>query len=186
MTATVPAAPNETMPLDALAVEIRQQHEAVEAGVRATLAAAVRCGGLLAQAKAQVRHGGWGAWLGANFPASERTARAYMRAAAHYSNRQLPADLTLEGALRQLAPAAKVVNLPPLTAAECSRLRESIARVGVLVPIVRDQHGNLLDGNHRKRIADELGVKYRVDTIQVADEQQARELRVTLNLARRP
>lgn len=44
-------------------------------------------------------------------------------------------------------------------------LRASIGRFGVLVPVVRDQHGNTIDGHHRSRIADALGVKYRVDVV---------------------
>lgn len=64
-------------------------------------------------------------------------------------------------------------------------LRASIERFGVLVPVVRDQHGNTIDGHHRARVADSLGVKYRLDVIQVADEDEAREIARTLNSDRR-
>lgn len=64
-------------------------------------------------------------------------------------------------------------------------LRASIERFGVLVPVVRDQHGGLIDGRHRSRIADELGVKYRVDTVKVADADEAAEIQRTLNADRR-
>lgn len=64
-------------------------------------------------------------------------------------------------------------------------LTESIKRFGVLVPVVRDQHGNVLDGHHRQEIADELGVKYRVDVINTASEEEAQEIAVTLNADRR-
>ncbi|MDG4784330.1 DUF4326 domain-containing protein [Micromonospora sp. WMMD1102] len=64
-------------------------------------------------------------------------------------------------------------------------LRASIERFGVLVPVVRDQHGNTIDGHHRARIADELGVEYRVDVVQVADEDEAREVARHLNSRRR-
>lgn len=64
-------------------------------------------------------------------------------------------------------------------------LRASIERFGVLVPVVRDQHGNVIDGHHRARLADKLGVKYRVDVMTVADEQEAREIALTLNADRR-
>lgn len=64
-------------------------------------------------------------------------------------------------------------------------LRASIERFGVLVPVVKDQHGNIIDGHHRSRIADQLGVKYRVDVVQVADEDEAREIARTLNSDRR-
>lgn len=73
----------------------------------------------------------------------------------------------------------------PLDPATEAALRESIDRFGVLVPVVRDQHGNTIDGHHRSRIADELGRKYRVDVISVESEDEAEELARTLNTDRR-
>lgn len=64
-------------------------------------------------------------------------------------------------------------------------LRASIERFGVIVPVVRDQHGQIIDGHHRARIADELGVEYRTDTVAVADEDEAREIAQHLNTRRR-
>ena len=46
----------------------------------------------------------------------------------------------------------------------------------MLVPVVTDQHGTVLDGHHRKTIADRLKVKYRVDVITVAGDSEAREI----------
>lgn len=81
------------------------------------------------------------------------------------------------------APFQLFRNLaPPIEAA----LRASIYRFGVLVPVAKDQHGNILDGHQRARIADELGVKYPVNVIEVADEAEAREIARTLNEDRRP
>ncbi len=74
---------------------------------------------------------------------------------------------------------------PALDAATEAALRESIRRFGVLVPVVRDQHGRTLDGHHRSRIADELGVKFRVDVVRVESDEQAREIAATLNTDRR-
>lgn len=64
-------------------------------------------------------------------------------------------------------------------------LRASIDRFGVLVPVVRDQHGNMLDGHHRSRIADDLGVKYQVTVLTVHDDDEAKEIARTLNADRR-
>lgn len=64
-------------------------------------------------------------------------------------------------------------------------LRESISRFGVLVPVVRDQNGRTIDGHHRARLADELGMSYRVDVVKVADDDEAREIARTLNSDRR-
>ena len=72
--------------------------------------------------------------------------------------------------------------LDPATEAALS---ESIQRFGVLVPVVKDQHGNTLDGHHRARIADGLGVKYRTDVVKVEDEDEARDIARTLNADRR-
>lgn len=80
------------------------------------------------------------------------------------------------------APFQLFAVLDPATK---SALTESIKRFGVLVPVVRDQHGNVLDGHHRAAIADELGVKYRVDVINTASEAEAQEIAVTLNADRR-
>jgi hypothetical protein len=43
----------------------------------------------------------------------------------------------------------------------------------------------VIDGHHRRRIADELGVKYRVDTVVVASDDEAREISRHLNSRRR-
>ncbi len=74
---------------------------------------------------------------------------------------------------------------PALDGAVESALRSSIERFGVLVPVVRDQHGNTIDGHHRARIADQVGVKYRVDVVSVSSDDEAREIARTLNADRR-
>lgn len=74
---------------------------------------------------------------------------------------------------------------PALDPAVEAALKESIRRFGVLVPIAKDQHGNILDGHHRARVAAELGVSCRVDVISVADEDEAKAIAHTLNADRR-
>lgn len=80
------------------------------------------------------------------------------------------------------APFQLFDALDPATEAA---LRASIERFGVLVPVVRDQHGNTIDGHHRARIAGEMGVQFRVDVVAVADEDEARDIARTLNADRR-
>jgi hypothetical protein len=46
-------------------------------------------------------------------------------------------------------------------------LRASIRTHGVLVAVVRDQHGRIIDGHHRERIAAELGVACPVETVRL-------------------
>lgn len=74
---------------------------------------------------------------------------------------------------------------PALDVATESALRASIERWGVLVPVAKDQHGNIIDGHHRARIATELGVDCSVLVHQVANEDDARALAATLNTDRR-
>lgn len=74
---------------------------------------------------------------------------------------------------------------PALDQATEDALRESIKRFGVLVPITKDQHGRILDGHHRSRIADEEGVDYRVDFREVESDEEAEEIATALNAVRR-
>jgi len=69
--------------LDHLAVAIREQHEACEAAMSATVQHAIRAGELLAEAKAQVAHGEWLPWLSENFDGSRTVAWTYMRLASN-------------------------------------------------------------------------------------------------------
>lgn len=75
--------------------------------------------------------------------------------------------------------------MPPLTGDQLVALREDIAEHGVLVPVTVDQHGRIIDGHNRSMIADELGITYPTITVQVADDDAAMDLAVTLNGARR-
>lgn len=79
---------------------------------------------------------------------------------------------------------SKYQLFPALDSATEAALRASIRRFGVLVPVVRDQDGNLLDGHHRARIADDLGIKYRVDVVRVASADEGRAIVETLNTDR--
>src|SRR4051812_6890988 len=82
----------------------------------------------------------------------------------------------------------RVLELPPLPFEQYSALRDNIAMRGVLVSILVDGEGpvrRIIDGSHRKRIADELG--YQCPEI-VATGLAEGEMRIqarALNLARR-
>lgn len=64
-------------------------------------------------------------------------------------------------------------------------LRASIQRFGVLVPITVDQHGQVLDGNHRKRIAEEMRVPFDRLVRHCEDDGERRAIAHTLNSDRR-
>lgn len=74
----------------------------------------------------------------------------------------------------------------PLDLAVREALRSSIERFGVLIPIVVSTDGEVLDGHHRKEIAEELGIDMPEPIrIEVVDEYHAQQLAVTLNADRR-
>ncbi|MCE9553246.1 MAG: hypothetical protein K8T91_07700 [Planctomycetes bacterium] len=81
-----------------------------------------------------------------------------------------------------------VLELPPLSYEDFTALHDSIAVSGVLVPIIVDSDGPLrkiIDGNYRKRIADELD--YPCPELVQGDltEEEKRTMARALNLARR-
>jgi ParB-like chromosome segregation protein Spo0J len=81
-----------------------------------------------------------------------------------------------------------VLELPPLPPEQYEALRDHIAVHGVLVPILVDGDGpvrGVIDGNHRKRIADELGYDCPEIVKEGLTDQEKRTLARALNLARR-
>lgn len=81
--------------------------------------------------------------------------------------------------------AAPFQRMPDLTAEQYDALRSDIANRGIIVPIVVDQHGRILDGHNRLAIATELSIDCPREVRQVADDDEAADLAVTLNCARR-
>jgi site-specific DNA-methyltransferase (adenine-specific) len=76
--------------------------------------------------------------------------------------------------------------MPDLSEAEYAALRESIREHGVLVPVVYDERGELLDGHHRLRAAGELGItNYPSEVVPCADDAERRTLARALNCQRR-
>ncbi len=74
---------------------------------------------------------------------------------------------------------------PLLDPATEAALRASIERFGVVVPIALDQHGRIIDGHHRHRIAADLGIDCPSVVRPVADDEEAAELALSLNNDRR-
>ncbi len=99
---------------DSLAGRINDAHRACVGAMNGALGHALAAGDLLAQAKALVAHGEWGAWVAENFEGSKRTAEIYMRLASRRAEleaakAQSAAYLSIAGALRSLTAPA----LPP-------------------------------------------------------------------------
>jgi hypothetical protein len=71
--------------------------------------------------------------------------------------------------------------LPALTDEQADALRQDIAANGIIVPVVVDQHGRVIDGHNRRRIADDLGIECPTETRVIEDDDAG----ATLNCARR-
>ena len=81
-----------------------------------------------------------------------------------------------------------VLQLPPLPPDQFEALRQNIGINGVLVPILVDGDGpvrGIIDGNYRKKIADELGYECPEIVQAGMDDNEKRTLARALNLARR-
>ena len=115
-----PAAPTQGHNTADLAVKIDAAHRAAKTAIQNALANAVRCGELLIQAKSQVPHGEWLAWLERQTSVSERTAQAYMRLARKLKSAdpQRVADMSVREALAAIAtPKPEPKPQPRATAA---------------------------------------------------------------------
>jgi ParB-like chromosome segregation protein Spo0J len=75
--------------------------------------------------------------------------------------------------------------LPPLTTDEYDALKANVAAVGILQPVVTDEHGEILDGHHRAQACDELGVEYPTVVLPGLSDDQKYEQALVLNLGRR-
>ncbi len=75
--------------------------------------------------------------------------------------------------------------MPPLAEDEFAALEADIAERGIVVPVIVDQHGRLLDGHHRHAIATRLGIECPTEVRHVADDEEARATAFALNLTRR-
>jgi N6-adenosine-specific RNA methylase IME4 len=75
--------------------------------------------------------------------------------------------------------------LDPLRPEEYAALEADIRQRGVLIPVERDENGDILDGHHRSEIADRHGIPCPSITRTFASEQEKREHVIKINLARR-
>ena len=89
-----------------LAAQIRTEHLAVKEAARSGLAHAMKCGDLLIEAKAKVKHGDWLGWLKNECSISERMSQHYMKLAKHRREverkSEMISDLTLTEAIKMV------------------------------------------------------------------------------------
>lgn len=75
--------------------------------------------------------------------------------------------------------------LPDLRPEEREALKKDIQKRGILIPVEKDEEGNILDGHNRDEIARELGIDCPSVTRHFKTEQEKREHAIRLNLVRR-
>jgi ParB-like chromosome segregation protein Spo0J len=79
--------------------------------------------------------------------------------------------------------APKYQLLDPLTEQQYADLREDIAERGVLQPVIVDEFGEVIDGHHRKQIAEESGAEYPIHQLPAGlSEAEKLDASLALNL----
>jgi hypothetical protein len=184
---TTPVVPS----LDVLAGRIRAEHEQVGRALTSALDHALRAGDLLIEAKAQLGHGQWLPWLAEHCRFAERTAQAYMRLARNREQlkAQSVADLGVGEALALLAaPRPRTFAhhiMPRMAVEEFARLKDSIARHGVLTSVLLDEDGAIIDGYERVLACQELGITTYPRLIKAGlTAEEKLELHLAVNLLR--
>lgn len=94
---------------------------------------------------------------------------------------------SIEDMFRDLNRKAGVTYqlLPDLTIEEYGELRDDIREHGIRVPVDVDENGNVLDGHHRVRIAEELGYDYDTRVVEGLTDEEKREHALAVNVHRR-
>ncbi len=76
--------------------------------------------------------------------------------------------------------------LPALTPEEYQALKADIHQNGILVPVIRTDDGETIDGHHREKIAAELGITdIPFKTVPVLGDEERRHMAIRLNANRR-
>lgn len=84
-----------------------------------------------------------------------------------------------------MSAAVLFQTMPPLSEDEYSNLAQSIRDHGIQVPIIVDEQGVVIDGHHRQKIAEDLGVTCPVEIKFGLSDVEKRSLSVSLNIDRR-
>jgi ParB-like chromosome segregation protein Spo0J len=80
---------------------------------------------------------------------------------------------------------SKYQILPSLPLDKYEALRESIRENGIIEPVVVDEFGEIINGNHRVKICKELGIEYPTLVLCDLSEEQKQDLSLELNLTGR-
>ena len=75
--------------------------------------------------------------------------------------------------------------VPPLSKEEYEALKADISKRGLIYPIIVNEEGYIIDGHHRYKICNELGIKPLISVMEFSDELSEKEYVITVNLCRR-
>src|SRR5215475_15872109 len=80
----------------------------------------------------------------------------------------------------------KYENLvPKLSIQDYNKLKQSIKENGLLVSLIVNKNGILIDGHHRYKACQELGIKPRLMQRKFQDELEKKEIVIEINAKRR-
>ena len=91
------------LPIETLKEMANDTAEQVEKNAKLTVQKAIDCGRYLTAIKEQLEHGKWGAWLGANWNYSQKTAAQYMQISNFTCGLNLKDAKSINDALRMIA-----------------------------------------------------------------------------------
>jgi len=107
------------LPLETLAEMANEAAEVAQKSMTQAVQKAIDCGRYLHAAKAQVPHGQWAAWIGANFDRDQRTATRYMQLATASETRASISDAaSIREALRLIADDRATPDEPAVIVVE--------------------------------------------------------------------
>lgn len=107
------------LPLETLAEMANEAAEVAQRSMTQAVHRAIDCGRYLHAAKAQVPHGQWAAWIGANFDRDQRTATRYMQLATASETRASISDAaSIREALRLIADDRATPDEPAVIVVE--------------------------------------------------------------------
>jgi hypothetical protein len=134
-------------------------------------------------------------WQRLSARARETMERIATLLADGFTNQEAAAQLGIPTrevaeAMRELREEARSLvegaALPPLEGAEREALRVSLQELGQLVPLLVDEHGELIDGANRRALLEELGIEPVTRTIDLGDDPERRQqVRLAANMVRR-
>lgn len=109
-----------------------------------------------------------------------------MSARQHVASADLPSGSSVDAwTAPAVSPEHIYQTMPPLAQDDADALERSIRTHGIQTPIIVDEHGNILDGHHRREIATRCGLPLPVEVRRDLDEATKIALSISLNVDRR-